>query len=655
MPAACSPQHVAPMGDLEDVVGKLASVLTLYQQLLHDASTDCALFASVSKKINQWSSKRFHLVFVGPSKSGKSTAINCLLQKYLIPTDGLPALHSKRNDRARLPPVQGIVVVQHSTSSGPDGVVLDCDAEKAELSGVEAIAAHIHAVNGCFPPLAAARYRVTVDIKLPFEGLQSLALVDCPADFIPTPDLMYGAQSSLGVMYCFVLAAHELHTAATAQFLEESKALCPCVLLITHADRVPANEIDFALERVLPLLGEHRQVKVCVLAGQQGMLGEVILTPPDGLAQYEQLTKLGLQLNPTDGSRPKKSSKHQLQEDAKRWVLQSGVGAFHDVLQRVAKWCSSRRLLLMLTDLTGDELQAERAALLVKLWLAEEQPRMGSVATYQAQLEAMYNTFQRRKTRLTEFVQETLTALQDATNQLWVALEAADSVQAIYDRAGGRSAPREAVYMACREAAESTICAIESHTLDAKRQVIAHADELFARPCAADCHAWMGTAFGVPPGPTMSFGPDCRFLAPVVKYHSLPRGPREVEDGGVLGFFGLRKAADAPGSEEPRAVLRKLRKEWTDLNPDTQVRWRLTAIVKALADRVESPLRAMLQVLDSEVNVQPDGKEGNAKEPHSGWSLEQAPALQDRLQVLEAAIADVSGISQSFQGLALTE
>lgn len=33
----------------------------------------------------------------------------------------------------------------------------------------------------------------------------------------------------------------------------------------------------------------------------------------------------------------------------------------------------------------------------------------------------------------------------------------------------------------------------------------------------------------------------------------------------MLGFFGLRKAADAPGSEEPRAVLRKLRKEWTDL------------------------------------------------------------------------------------------
>lgn len=49
------------------------------------------------------------------------------------------------------------------------------------------------------------------------DGSTRLHLSPAAADFIPTPDLMYGAQSSLGVMYCFVLAAHELHTAAQAR------------------------------------------------------------------------------------------------------------------------------------------------------------------------------------------------------------------------------------------------------------------------------------------------------------------------------------------------------------------------------------------------------------------------------------------------------
>ena len=59
--------NVPPVTDIEEIVAKLASLLVVFQQLLHDNCTDTYLFASVSKKINQWSSRRFHMVCQPPA------------------------------------------------------------------------------------------------------------------------------------------------------------------------------------------------------------------------------------------------------------------------------------------------------------------------------------------------------------------------------------------------------------------------------------------------------------------------------------------------------------------------------------------------------------------------------------------------------------
>ena len=79
-------------------------------------------------------------------------------------------------------------------------------------------------------------------------------------------------------------------------------------------------------------------------------------------------------LRSTRSSQKRDSIRQQCHEDAVRVCNESGILELRRTLQHVAQWCSARRLLLMLTDITGDELQAERAALLIRLWLFDQQP-----------------------------------------------------------------------------------------------------------------------------------------------------------------------------------------------------------------------------------------------------------------------------------------
>ena len=61
-------------------------------------------------------------------------------------------------------------------------------------------------------------------------------------------DSMYGGHSSLGVVYCFVLPAPHLNSGATQQFLAESRAVCPCLVLVTQADAMPRDAITASLQ-----------------------------------------------------------------------------------------------------------------------------------------------------------------------------------------------------------------------------------------------------------------------------------------------------------------------------------------------------------------------------------------------------------------------
>ena len=64
----------------------------------------------------------------------------------------------------------------------------------------------------------------------------------------------------------------------------------------------------------------------------------------------------------------------------------------------------------------------------------------------------------------------------------------------------------------------------------------------------------------------------------------------------------FKKKADAEPLDKTYAFkcTKKLMTHWTDCNTEVLIRRRLTGAVKALTDRVEAPIKAMMQTLDTE-------------------------------------------------------